>query len=543
VLASPDRLTPHSDPIPDRPNNFWYVRRNPDTVIVFLHGIFSDSRSCWLCEDGARVFWPDLIRDDSRFGDASIFMAGYYTAIDAGDFSVRDCAREVLDALQRVDTDGTPPVMSAHTVQFVCHSTGGIVARYMIERNLDDFREKILGLALIASPSLGSVWASLVGPAARYYNQRLGQQLRWGGEALDEIHGRFKDLVNERATRLPGLFGMEACENKMVMRNWLPAWLRAIVPPRLTVVNKRSAGQYFGDVAVLRGTDHFSTVKPDGMNHPSHQFLVSFEQEFQQFAATLENRGMSRQELAVEQSPVVDEDLDAGEWPVAAAQHAALFVGVTVPAIATPGVAVCVVLEDPGALNVSLRRAVDDWKRDPYLRDLPGLAEVSRPGHVDASGLDTELRAKLTEWLAAQLFEAYACFRRTPPVSDTLDPMLAPLLLDRLLANRAHRVQVNVDHTLTDQLAEVRRLSVAAQARATSAAGGTVGPDVVVQKADRAAAGALVSGLLAEAIRDRLRSPTSAEARAFGRIYPQKLRVLHDIDTGIRYQRRRPFDG
>src|SRR5262245_9452550 len=205
-------LTKSSLPIPeDRNNNFWYVRPPADTAVVFIHGIFSNSRSCWLHKDREKkVFWPDLIRTDGRLGTVSIYLAGYYTAIDAGDFPISQCAREVLDALGRQDADGTPPVLDSPSIVFVCHSTGGIVARYLLERHAERFRDKTVGLALIASPSLGSGWANLGSAAAWYYNNRLGLQLRWNDATLDDLHGRFKDLVYKRKDRMPGLFGMEA---------------------------------------------------------------------------------------------------------------------------------------------------------------------------------------------------------------------------------------------------------------------------------------------------------------------------------------------
>jgi hypothetical protein len=34
-----------------RHNNFWYSRTDSDRVLVFVHGIFSDSRTCWLHRD------------------------------------------------------------------------------------------------------------------------------------------------------------------------------------------------------------------------------------------------------------------------------------------------------------------------------------------------------------------------------------------------------------------------------------------------------------------------------------------------------------
>jgi hypothetical protein len=76
----PEPLTPLSRPMPQGiDNNFWYVQNESDKVIVFIHGIFSESKGCWLYEDSsspARVFWPDLILNDVRFNMPSIYLAG-----------------------------------------------------------------------------------------------------------------------------------------------------------------------------------------------------------------------------------------------------------------------------------------------------------------------------------------------------------------------------------------------------------------------------------------------------------------------------------
>ena len=238
------------------------------------------------------VFWPDLVRADQRLGSPAIYLAGYYTEPDAGDYPIAQCAKEVMDALQRPDIDGTPPVLDADAVVFVCHSMGGIMARYLIERNQAVFRRKAVGLALIASPSLGSDWANFAGIAARYYNQHLAQQLEWKGDSLSELHGRFKDLVDSRATAMPGLFGMEAAETKMIYRDSLPGVLRWVLPSRHQIVESLSAGQYFREVTSLRDTDHFSIVKPYGFSHPAHDFLVTFMLQFRQKLAELQQDGL-----------------------------------------------------------------------------------------------------------------------------------------------------------------------------------------------------------------------------------------------------------
>jgi hypothetical protein len=74
-------------------NNVWYLDRGTDEVIVFVHGIFSDSRSCWACdpEPDHHRYWPELVARDERFKRFSIFLGGFYTALDAGSFGIEDC--------------------------------------------------------------------------------------------------------------------------------------------------------------------------------------------------------------------------------------------------------------------------------------------------------------------------------------------------------------------------------------------------------------------------------------------------------------------
>jgi hypothetical protein len=196
-----------------------------------------------------------------------------------------------LNGLQQPDLSGHPPVLSKKHVLFVCHSTGGIVVRYMLCHHPFAFKGKDIGLALIASPSRGSVWANVAGLAAKYYNQTLGQQLAWRGELVEDIHKNFKNLIHRNdgpEGRGFTLFGMEACESKMIFRENVPKAIRVFLPPRWVVVTTESAGQYFQAVTKLPDTDHFSTVKPDGLTHPSHEFL---ERVFREFRSELARSG------------------------------------------------------------------------------------------------------------------------------------------------------------------------------------------------------------------------------------------------------------
>ena len=255
-------------------NNLWYEDRGTDAVLVFLHGIFSDSRSSWLREETPSVYWPDLVLRDRRFQRYSLYLAGYYTALDAGAFKVQHCADELFRALARPDGPGVPSVLDRKTLVFVCHSTGGIVARYLLESRASEFKEKTVGLVLIASPSFGSAWATKLSWLSELYNARLARQLEWGNDTLDDLDERFHRLIRER--RIPHLLGVEAYENHFVFH-------RKFLPDRLVVVDKNSAGRYFPPAHLLARTDHFTSVKPDSERHPAHALLVDFCSDLEKY--------------------------------------------------------------------------------------------------------------------------------------------------------------------------------------------------------------------------------------------------------------------
>jgi tetratricopeptide (TPR) repeat protein len=255
-------------------NNLWFEERGTDAALVFVHGIFSDSRNCWLRESKLPVFWPDLVARDRRFDSYSLFLGGYYTALDAGPFKVQHCADQLYRALARPESPGVRSVLERKTLVFVCHSTGGIIVRYMLESRSTDFKDKIVGLVLIASPSFGSGWATKLSLLSEFYNAQLARQLEWGNNSLDDLDERFHRLIKER--RIPHLLGIEAYENHFIFH-------RKFVPDRLVVVDKNSAGRYFAPAHLLAQTDHFTCVKPDSERHPAHELLVDFCSELERY--------------------------------------------------------------------------------------------------------------------------------------------------------------------------------------------------------------------------------------------------------------------
>src|SRR5258705_13235325 len=113
--------------------NGWYLHPKPGTkaVIVFVHGINSTSENCWRHKSG--TYWPDVVKADSRFSRAAIFLGGYYTDIDSKNYRIADCADELYASLSRTDNEGCNPLRDFSNVVFVCHSLGGLVVRYLLE--------------------------------------------------------------------------------------------------------------------------------------------------------------------------------------------------------------------------------------------------------------------------------------------------------------------------------------------------------------------------------------------------------------------------
>lgn len=246
------------------PSSGWYQANDSSTVFVFVHGIFSNSRECWTAKNG--VYWPQLIRSDQRFGNPSIYLGTYYTDFSSGIYRVPDAARELLSYMRVTDPKGRMPLLDKPNIVFIAHSTGGLVVRYLLERNQDLFKSKNIGLVLLASPSRGSAWADRLKLIRKAFNNKMAGELERDNDFLDDLDRRFSDLVMQK--RLPGLVGTDLFENSFVVKG--------AIFNSAHVVSAQDSASYFGSYRIIPNSDHFTIAKPTSLSHPSHQYLLEF---------------------------------------------------------------------------------------------------------------------------------------------------------------------------------------------------------------------------------------------------------------------------
>lgn len=243
----------------------WWYQVGEDVAVVFVHGLLSNGTQCWTASTGA--YWPELLKGDPETASYSLFVAQYYSGVDAGDYDVKQCARALFDSLREKGT-GSKSVLDYPRIVLVCHSLGGIVTRRMLEEKSTAFKSKDVGLVLLASPSQGSNYAYWLNPLASAFGNRQVKGLIPTDAMLIDLDERFRQMLEEK--RIPKLVGTEAGEHlKPAHKKWIPGIFSKIVP-------SSSSSRYFGSTKLIEGTNHSTIAKPTDRNHPSYRFLRTF---------------------------------------------------------------------------------------------------------------------------------------------------------------------------------------------------------------------------------------------------------------------------
>ena len=290
-----------SRPAPGR-NNVWYhADDGADTVIVFVHGLASDSRSAWHFEGDGQAgdaYWPALVADDPAFSGSAIFLGGYHTEVDSHDYDFRDAANQLHRSLAVSVGRASSAVLDFPNILFVTHSAGGIVVRHMLTRHVDDFANKAVGLVLIASPSIGSRDADRFRFIADMVRSKQGRQLTFNNPFLESLDKDFKNLVSE--DRIPKLKGVEWLEHHLLFGT-----IGKVVGLARddVLVDAQSGGRYFGEPYRMPGSDHVSIVKPDSRDHESHRALLYFyERSFKKVAVDSSDPATAGRDVPPEQT-------------------------------------------------------------------------------------------------------------------------------------------------------------------------------------------------------------------------------------------------
>lgn len=234
---------------------------NPSLSVVFVHGFLS-SKDCWKNENSG-TYWPDLLKNQPGFESLGIYVYTYQTDFFSGSYNLGDVVDDLKEHLE------LDHVIDCKRLIFVCHSMGGIVVRRFLVARAQDLldRKTIVGLYLVASPSLGSEYANWLNPIAKFMGHTQAEVLRFSqnNQWLNDLNKDFKNL--KEGGRLE-IHGKELLEDKFIALKKF-VFMKQVVEPF-------SGALYFADPYKVPGTDHFSIAKPENDESPQHRLLVKF---------------------------------------------------------------------------------------------------------------------------------------------------------------------------------------------------------------------------------------------------------------------------
>lgn len=240
-----------------------------DPVLIFVHGILSDADACWTNKAG--ISWPQIVHDDPSFAGCGISTFTYKSAVTGTRFSITDAAETLWELLRDAEM-----AQAGKVPLFVCHSMGGIVVRRMLVMRQQDLSKagmNLVGVFLVASPSMGSRWATWFLPLTGFMGHIQAMALSSSEKNiwLHDLRKDFRNLYDNGAIKI---FGKELLEELPIALKWLP-WL----PP---VVRAIEGAAFFADSIKVAGTDHFTVAKPADVGAFQHIALRNFAKDLRQ---------------------------------------------------------------------------------------------------------------------------------------------------------------------------------------------------------------------------------------------------------------------
>ena len=238
---------------PNTTDPAWvYQRAAPhpsDTVLVFVHGIFGDSRDTWLNKETGKHFY-DLIAEDPKFHNAlDIFVFGYPSyELRAGSFNI-DQAALTLDLSLKSNE-----IYKYQKIVFAAHSMGGLVVmRYLVLNK--QYVRQVPGLVLFSTPQEGSQVANIA--VSLLNNPALAQMVPADGDPfLQGLDADWKSIPTET-------------------RPVISCAYETLDTFGIRVVGWASATRFCSHPGIPVSADHIDIVKPKNTESPAYQTLAS----------------------------------------------------------------------------------------------------------------------------------------------------------------------------------------------------------------------------------------------------------------------------
>jgi hypothetical protein len=243
----------------ESPEGWVQLKKENDSVIVFVHGFISSSTKCWSSTNG--TFWPKLIA--SNFPSLNVFHADFFTSANSGPYGLTAATTDLFSLLKRQDGPSVSKSVLEHkNIIFVGHSTGGLLIKKMLVENQSISQNaKQIGVALVASPSNGSKLASWlpIRFLTKLIRNNLATSLQLNSPELVNLHESFESLKNREKETISGI---DMFESKRLVS----------FPFFHYVVSPTASPSYFKKI-VIPNVNHFEIAKPSSEKDSANQHL------------------------------------------------------------------------------------------------------------------------------------------------------------------------------------------------------------------------------------------------------------------------------